>query len=334
MNSFSTDNFTSPDHPSLPLTPRQLGSLYEEAPTFYNDLFPIDPRVLDFGDLNGDTRVVHAPRVSPHGALPRHVKPLFQRRLSNIRQRRHGLPGAITERPPSQSVSFNAPPQANIPATPAPQLSIDPFGGAYTLNTYPSASPSTGSCTTMFDRDVPRYHLGSDMLVPQAAPQLEVNTLPQSNTHAALGSSSTTFENGELEQPSFSSIQSVPIPMTSGPVPSGLAPSSLIWMTPIMPTSDPVIRPWDANTGPATIPALTSTAPWAAGAEPQQVPVSRCICRKRVHPVVRVNDAIELVRPDMMKMVLYFNWSSNAEAEAHGSCGPEGLTSIPSGPSV
>jgi hypothetical protein len=107
--------------------------------------------------------------------------------------------------------------------------------------------------------------------------------------------------------------------MTSGPVPSGLASSSsLTWMTPIIPTSNPVIRPWDADTasmGPATIPALTSTAP--ARAEPSQVPVSRCTCCKRVNPLVRVDDTIEWVRPDVMKMVLYFNWSSNAEAEAH-----------------
>ena len=364
MNSFPTDNFTSFDHanhPSLPLTIRQLGSLYEESPTFINDLFPNDPRVPDLGDFNADTRVVHAPRVLPHGTLPRHVKPLLQRRLINIRRRRHGRPGAIPEGSPSQSVGFKAPPQANILATATPQLSIDPFGGVYTLNTHPSASPSAGSSSTMFDRDVPRYHVGSDMLVPQATPQ--ANTLPQSNTHAALvpqltvdvfnntshaslpsaycpsGSSSATFENGGLEQPSFSRIQNVSIPMTSGPAPSGLAPSpspSLIWMTPIIPTSDPVTRPWDANTtstGPTTIPALTSTAPRAARAEPQQVPVSRCPCCKRVHPVVRVND-VEWVRPDMMKMVLYFNWSSNAETEVHESWGPEDLTFIRSGPSV
>jgi hypothetical protein len=38
--------------------------------------------------------------------------------------------------------------------------------------------------------------------------------------------------------------------------------------------------------------------------------------------LVRVDDAIEWVRPDVMKMVLYFNWSPNAEAEAHESWDP------------
>lgn len=342
MNSFPTNNFTSPDHtnhPSLPFTPRQLGSLDEEAPNFINDLFSND--LPNFGSFNVDTRVVPTPRVPPHGTLP-HVKPLVHRRLINIHRRRHDRPGAIPKRSP-RSASFYAHPQANILATAAPQSPIDPFDGAYTLNTYPSASLSAGPSATMFDRDVPRCHVGSDMLVPQATPQS--NTLPRSNTHAALapqltvdvldnsshaithpsascpsGSSSAAFENGEIEQLSFSGIQNIPsIPMTSGPpVPS----SSLTWMTPIIPTSDsnPVIRPWDADTtpvGPATIPAPTSAAPGPARTEPPQVPASRCTCCKRVRPLVR--DNIEWVRPDLMKMVLYFNWSSNAEAEAHES---------------
>jgi hypothetical protein len=346
MNSFPTNDFTSYDHanhPLLPFTPRQLGSLGEEAPTFTNDLFSND--LLNLGGFNVDTRVVPTPRVPPHGTLPRHVKPLIHRRLINIRRRRHGLLGAIPQRSPSQRVGFSALPQANVLATVAPQLSIDPFDG----NTHPSASLIAGPSSTMFGRDVPRYHV-SDMLVPQATPQF--NTLPQSNTHVALapqlttdvfnntshaithpsascppGSSSAAFENGE-PQLSFSGIQNMPIPMTSGPVPSRLAssssssPPSLTWMTPIIPTSNPLIRPWDTGTAsmdPATIPVLTSTTP--ARAEPP-VPVSRCTCCKRVHPLVRVDDAIEWVRPDVMKMVLYFNWSSNAEDEAHESWEP------------
>jgi len=356
MNSFPTNNFLSLNHTSLPFTSRQLGSLNEslneEAPTFINDLSSND--LLDLGGFNVDTRhgVVPTPRVSPHGTLPRHAKPLFHRRLINIRRRHHGRPGAIPSGSPSQSIGFNAPTQANILATSAPPPSTDPFDGAFTLNTHNSASLSSGPSSTMFDRNVPRHHVGSDMLVLQATPQ--VNTLPQSNAHwhAALapqlsfdefnntshpithpsascpsGSSSAAFENGELERLSFSSIQNIPIPMTSGPVPSsGLASSassSLTWMTPIIPTSDPAIRPWDADTasmGPATIPALSSTDP--ARTEPPRVPVSRCTCCKRVHPLVRVDDSIEWVRPDLMKMVLYFNWSSSAEAEAHESWEP------------
>jgi hypothetical protein len=43
-----------------------------------------------------------------------------------------------------------------------------------------------------------------------------------------------------------------------------------------------------------------------------------------MHPLVRVDDTIEWVRPDVMKMVLYFNWSAHAEAEAHDSWEPRG----------
>ncbi|KAI9463798.1 hypothetical protein F5148DRAFT_193415 [Russula earlei] len=37
----------------------------------------------------------------------------------------------------------------------------------------------------------------------------------------------------------------------------------------------------------------------------------------RTHPLVRVEDRIEWVRRDLMKMTLWFNWSPDAEAEAH-----------------
>lgn len=344
MDSFPANNLTFPDHTnhqSLPLTPRQLGSPDEdETPTFMNDLFSNDP--LDFGEFNVVTRVAPTPRVLPRGGLPRHAKPLVHRRLINIRRSRHGLPGAMPKRSPSRSVGFNAPPQRH--ATVTPQLPVDLFDGACTHNTHPSASLSACPSSTTFDSDVPQCHV-ADMLVPQAT---QLNTLPQSCTHAALapqltadvfnntshpvthpsasypsGPGSAAFENEE-QQLSFSGIQNIPIPMTSGPLPSGLASSSsLTWMTPIIAPSNPVIRPWDAGTasmGPVNIPALTSTTP--ARAEPSQVPVSRCTCCKRVRPFVRVNDTIEWVRPDLMKMVLYFNYSSNAEAEAHGRWEP------------
>ncbi len=72
--------------------------------------------------------------------------------------------------------------------------------------------------------------------------------------------------------------------------------------------------------GVATVAAATGAPTTSASAEPQQV--SRCTCYKRVRPVVRADDTIEWVRPDVMKMVLYFNWSSNAETEAHESWEP------------
>lgn len=346
MNSFPPNNFTSPDHtnhPSLPFIPPQLGTPDEEAPTFIDDLFSSNIRSLGATGFNVDTRAVPTPQVPPHGTLHRHVKPLFQRRLFNIHRNRHGRPGAFSRRSP-KSVGSNAPPQASVLGTISSQLSTDPFG------THPSASFSAGPSSTMFDNNVPRCHVGPNMLIPQVAPRF--NTLPQHDIHAAVaprlyadafsnaspttthpsasyssGSSSAAFENmdGEIEQPSFSGFQNIPIPTTSGPVPPGLAAaSSLIWMTPIIHDPNPVIRPWDADAtsmGPTTIPALTSTTV-PARSEPPQVPMSRCTCCERVHPLVRIDDTMEWIRPDVMKMVLYFNWSSDADAEAHGSWEP------------
>jgi hypothetical protein len=341
MNSFPTNNYTirhDANHLSVPFTPHQFESRNEDsdAPTFINHLFSNDLRGL------GVSR----------GTLSRHVNPLFRRRLINVRRRRHVRPGAIPEGSPSQTAGFNARPQDNLLATVAPGLTIHPLDDTYTHSSYPSASLSPGPGSTMFDRDVPQRHVGQGMFVPQGTPELI--TLPQSNTHAAVapqlttvdvsnstsdpsaypsaswasfpsGSSSTRFENGE--QLSFSSIQTIPMPMTSELVTSGLTSSSssrpLTWMTPIIHTSEPVVNPWDANTvstGVSTVAAATGAPTTSASAEPQQV--SRCACCKRVRPFVRVDDTIEWVRPDVMKMVLYFNWSPNAETEAHESWEP------------
>jgi len=47
------------------------------------------------------------------------------------------------------------------------------------------------------------------------------------------------------------------------------------------------------------------------------VPSVRSARRARARPLVRVEDRIEWVRHDLMKMTLLFNWSPQAEAEAH-----------------
>src|SRR6266478_2357455 len=202
MNSFPTNNYTSYDdtnHPSLPFTHRQLDSQDIQAPTFINDLSLND--LFDLGDSNVDTRVVPTPQVLPHGTLPRHVNPLFRRRLINVQRKRHIRPGSIPKGFPSQSTGFNASPQANIP----------------------------------------RCHVRPGMLVPQAppqlnappqsnthvdlAPQLTIDSTSDPTTHPLasfpFGSSSAAFESGG--QLSFSGFQNMPTPMTSGLVPSGLA---------------------------------------------------------------------------------------------------------------
>jgi hypothetical protein len=172
---------------------------------------------------------------------------------------------------------------------------------------------------------------------PQTA---NFNTLPNSALNAfdgayallsypsasnLAGSSSAVLDAGEQTQTSFFGTENIPMPsepsLAPAPAPSSSS-SSLNSMNPVSvadptPTGalNPVVRAWDA-TAPSM--ARANTAAAFVRAEPGQVPVPRCSCYRR-QPLIRVDDTIEWVRPDVMKMVLYFNFSWNAEAEAHSS---------------
>jgi hypothetical protein len=125
-------------------------------------------------------------------------------------------------------------------------------------------------------------------------------------------------------------IPTGPIPMTSGVAPAMTsAPASLspfISANPAtamfgFPSSAPmqIVRPWDAPAG-SSMGRATAVPVSSAYAGPGQAPVFHCACVQHGHPLVRVhNDTIEWVRPDVMKMTVYFNFSPNAAAEAH-SC--------------
>jgi hypothetical protein len=331
MNSIPTNNYTAPDNTyqaSLPFMPRQLETQDREARTFINDLFSNN---LDFGEFDIDTSVV--PRVPPHDTVPRHVNPVVRRRrLNNIRRR--VLQESIPRVSSSQTTGFDALPQTNVLAAVAPQLrpTIDPLDGAYID---PSTSLFAGPNSTPFDNGV---HVGSDILIPQVQTQsADFNGFLQSHPHAPVTSPPTIdvsdgtsypITHPSASRPSGSSfaagIGNILNPM-SGLTPA-LAPSSpLTWMNSMTPTRKPLMRTWEtsaASMGPATVAAGASTA--FVRAEQRQVPISRCSCCKRANPLVRVDDAIEWVRPDVMKMVLYFNFSLNAEAEAHESWEPRG----------
>jgi hypothetical protein len=116
-------------------------------------------------------------------------------------------------------------------------------------------------------------------------------------------------------------MMAVPVPSTSGTVPMSMtspaaAPifSSLHGTVPMsgspVGASTPVVRAWDP-----------ATATPAGASVPRHVSTF-CRCRLRAHPFVHVGDKIEWVRPDLMRMDIWFNWSLNAEAEAHGWSGP------------
>ena len=339
MNSVPIDGYTLPNdtnHTSLPFTHRLLETQDNEASTFLNG-FSND--LLAFGDFNVDADVVSTPhhRLS---TLPRHVNPLVCRRLFNIQRRHHILQGTIPQGSPSQP-AFGGPLPANIFATVAPHLTIDPLG-AYTLDTHPSSSLSDGLSSPMFDNG---SHVGAGVLTPQSAdfggfphsnthppaiaPQLAVDVLdgrsdPITHPRASCPSSSRSAAFDSGEQLSLSGIQNIPMIPVMAPA---LAPSSsLTWMTSVSPTPEPLVRPWDASAtlmNPAAS-ASASTSMRAEPREPRRGPVSRCSCCNRFQPLVRVDDAIEWVRPDVMKMTLWFNWSPNADAEAQESWEPRG----------
>lgn len=312
MNSNPTDGYALPNdanHPSLPFTPRLPETQDNEALTLPNDLPSND---LDF---NVDDDVMSTPH---HSTLPRHVNPPVRRR--------------IWQDTPSQP-AFGAPPQANILATVAPQLPVDRLDGAYTLDTHPSSSLSDGSSSPMFDNG---YHVGAGVLTPRFI------GFPQSNTHSPIApvfdgrsdpithpwasypssSSTAAFDSGR--QLSLSGIQN--IPMMPVMAPALTSSSSLTRTTSVSPTPEPLVRPWDASAALMGLAAsaAASTSMRAEPREPRRGPVSRCSCCKRFQPLVRVDDAIEWVRPDVMKMTLWFNWSSNADAEAQESWEPRG----------
>ena len=125
-------------------------------------------------------------------------------------------------------------------------------------------------------------------------------------------------------------IPTGPIPMTSGVAPAmAPAPASLppfIGANPATaifgsPSGAPmqIVRPWDAPAG-SSMGRATAVPVSSAYAGPGQAPVFHCACVQHGHPLVRVhNDTVEWVRPDVMKMTVYFNFSPNAAAEAH-SC--------------
>ena len=137
------------------------------------------------------------------------------------------------------------------------------------------------------------------------------------------GPGSTFYGGGGCEQ----AAPAVAVPSISGTVPITMmdpaaAPFSSSSTTHhvTVPTSGssasahmPVVRPWTAA------PTGACQCPRAAVPPPPPIPAPFCRCHLRAHPLVRVDDMIEWVRPDLMRMSVWFNWSLDADAEAHES---------------
>ncbi|KAI0250960.1 hypothetical protein BJV78DRAFT_1154749 [Lactifluus subvellereus] len=220
--------------------------------------------------------------------------------------------------------SFEPPPQD-------PFRNVRPVMQPHPLNDWPQSLGGQGA-TPYLPQQTAILDAPPQSVVHPAIPlQSAVDGTYTLSTHPPASfptsSSSALFGSGERAAPSrFSPTQY--IPMTSAPAPAPVC-SSLTWpMAPISGPSTgapvPVVRPWDVDASARG----RGFASAAAGASmprtvPRRaVPVDRCLCCMRAHPFVRVHDTIEWVRPDVMKMVVYFNWSLNAEAEAHESWEP------------
>ncbi|KAI9463796.1 hypothetical protein F5148DRAFT_1150234 [Russula earlei] len=339
MSSIPTNDASLPananPHPSLSLTPRQYHPQHTAIPTLSHG--SLLSHVL--GNFSVDAPVVSPPEIpSSSSTLVHRVNSPARRHLKR-RPRYHVMPGDRTiQQFPIQVSARNTLP----PATPI-------LDGSYALFSHPLSSADTTvapSSSAMFRSGMPRYTFRPDAISqvsshtvdfntpapapprpfgqPAIAPQLPFDQGASQNACALL-----TYSAPSVPASGSHSVlvQTVPAAMTSGPAMAPTsAPAPLTWTGAVnAPGSSsstdgtlvPVVRPWvvaDATAPAADAAAAPSTA--RAGPESARASRSRCSCCKRVHPLVRVDNTVEWVRPDVMKMVLWFNWSSDAEAEA------------------
>jgi len=326
----------------VPFTTRQCGPKGEEVPFCLSDL-SFDANL----DLDGNTRVVPLPQ-APQGTHTRNVK-----RVRHPPQC-HIWPGTIPQLTPQTTSSHPQVTQfGTLPTTVTPQPTFGTFDGAHALSLHPSLSPTHpgDSSSALLDGGTPQVQVWQGA-IPQVRHKAKTSSLtgstnPQLNFHppvdyqlafdtfddaysllpqlssSLLSNSSSAIEcsSGERAAP-LSSTQDITFHMTSGPAP--VQPS----LTPMVPISG---SPFRVNASIPIVPmgsapaaaTATVTTDFARG-ETRQVPISRGLCPGCMRPLVRVDNTIEWVRPDVMKMVLYFNFSSDAEAEAHSSWEPHG----------
>ena len=341
MNPIPTNHSTPLNDADLSLAPfitRQCGPMgneaYEVPLAFYLSDLSSDANP----DFDVNTRVVPLPSPqAPQGTHPRNVKHVRHPLQCHI------WPGTIPQvTTPQATTSY---PQFSTPPPAAPQPTFGAFDGAHARSLHPSLSPSHpggSSAASLDDGGTAQVQIWQGA-IPQVPPRVKTSSfgtnpqldfrppvdyqltfdtfdgayalLPQPSSSLLSTSSSAIECNGGERAAPLSSIHSVPFPMTAGPAPvhPPLTPMVPISGSPIN-ASIPIVPMGTVPT--AAAPTITSTF---AHAEPRQVPTSRGLCPECVRPLVRVDNTIEWVRPDVMKMVVYFNFSSNAEAEAHSS---------------
>ena len=210
---------------------------------------------------------------------------------------------------------FSPPPQGGA----FPPDVVRPFPQTTTFNAIPRSTLDAFDGTY-----APLSHHSESSLASSSSAVLGVTHSSDTSHHTTnAGEQTSVFGTQNISIPTSSGSALARVPGTS----SSPSSSSLNLMNPVSvaptlgwPTRarSPVVRAWDTM-APSMARATTATS--FVRAEPREVPIPRCSCRGR-QPLVRVDDSIEWVRPDVMKMVLHFNFSWNAEAEAHSSWEP------------
>lgn len=346
MNPIPTDHYSPYDDPDLSLIASTAYQPEPKGKESFNRADLLFDDSLSLWDFDNDNHVVPVPH-DPRGTLPRNMKPVLH--PVNDSPRHYVWPGAIPQVIP-QPPNINAHPPFSVhPAVAAPQPpTFGAFDSAHAAFPHSSSSHLGVSSSATFDGGAPPAHVwqGATPQMRHEADASGFSSHPQPNVHPAIAhqltfntsngvfdhstqpltlypaTSSPAVERGGTEQvASLSSIQNTPLPMTSGPAPPW--PSS----TPVIPISGSPIsasvhlrRPSDASAvamGSAAAAAPATTTTNFAHSEPGQVP-ARSWCPECVRPLVRV-DNTEWVLPDVMKVVLYVNFSSNAGAGAQSS---------------
>jgi hypothetical protein len=162
------------------------------------------------------------------------------------------------------------------------------------------------------------------MIRPQSNPAFQhastsqnvqaTGTRPTSATHPAVGS----FQFGSGQSAPSAQDTTTSAPLTAAPSSSSscVDPAGPSHARP--PASDaPLFHPGAADAGPST----STQSAHARKPKRSRAPPGRNARRGRAVPLVRIEDHIEWVSPDVMKMTVWFNWSPDAEAEAHDAWG-------------
>ncbi|KAH9060483.1 hypothetical protein EDB87DRAFT_1683711 [Lactarius vividus] len=208
------------------------------------------------------------------------------------------------------------------------EFAADPF-----LNSSSQVFPTAGFRNV---RPFVRSHIGEPQRAGRSSPHgaqqpANFGSFP---IHPAVGPQSPfdgtyslqTHPSAWYPDPSTASYgcgQNMAVPSTSGTVPMAMMPpaaaSPLSSGRITFPTSGspsgaypPIVRAWH--------PATATPAGASARTAPQPTAVATfCRCNLRAVPLVRIDDRIEWVRHDLMRMVVWYNWSLNADNEAHDS---------------